>query len=260
MPGPILRLSHVHKRFDDGTVALNDLSLTVDRGEFVGVVGPSGCGKSTMLRIIAGLSQPTRGQVHHDTDDIGYVFQDATLLPWRTVRRNVELPAELRGLPRAERRRRAAEAIALVGLEEFADHRPRALSGGMRMRVSLARALTMFPSLFLFDEPFGALDAINRERLGDELQVLYADRRFAAVFVTHAVSEAVFLSSRVLVMAAHGGDIVADVPVPMPFPRPPEARYATEMAGIAAQVHAHLRKGSADASPDAVTVRSEEAP
>jgi NitT/TauT family transport system ATP-binding protein len=259
VPGPILRLSHVHKRFGDGTVALDDLSLTVEREEFVSVVGPSGCGKSTMLRIIAGLSQATRGDVHHDTDDIGYVFQDATLLPWRTVRRNVELPAELRGLPRAERRRRAAEAIALVGLGEFAGFRPRALSGGMRMRVSLARALTMLPSLFLFDEPFGALDAINRERLGDELQALYADRRFAAVFVTHAVSEAVFLSSRVLVMAGRGGHIVADVPVPMPFPRPADARYATELANIAAEVNAHLKKGT-ETSSDAVALHREEAP
>ena len=249
MPGPILRLSNVHKTFDDGTIALHDLSLTVRREEFVSVVGPSGCGKSTMLRIIAGLARATHGSVHQDADDIGYVFQDDTLLPWRTVRRNVELPAELRGLPRAERRRRAAEAIALVGLGEFAGHRPRALSGGMRMRVSLARALTMFPALFLFDEPFGALDAINRERLGDELQALYADRRFAAVFVTHAVSEAVFLSSRVLVMAARGGRVVADIAVPMAFPRPPEARYATELSDVAAEVHAHLRQGAAEDAP-----------
>jgi NitT/TauT family transport system ATP-binding protein len=259
VPGPILRLRNVHKRFDDGTVALHDLSLTVQREEFVSVVGPSGCGKSTMLRIIAGLAQATHGGVHRDTDDIGFVFQDATLLPWRTVRRNVELPAELRGLPRAERRRRAAEAIDLVGLGEFAGHRPRALSGGMRMRASLARALTMFPSLFLFDEPFGALDAISRERLGEELQALYAERRFAAVFVTHAVSEAVFLSGRVLVMAARGGRVVADIPVPMAFPRPPEARYAPELAGIAAEVHARLRQGAAAAPPDATATRTEEA-
>jgi NitT/TauT family transport system ATP-binding protein len=239
---------------------LDDLSLAVEREEFVSVVGPSGCGKSTMLRIIAGLSQATRGHVQRDTDDIEYVFQDATLLPWRTVRRNVELPAELRGLPRAERRRRAAEAIALVGLEEFAGYRPRALSGGMRMRVSLARALTMLPSLFLFDEPFGALDAINRERLGEELQALYAQRRFAAVFVTHAVAEAVFLSSRVLVMAARGGHIVADVPVPLPFPRAAEARYATELASIAAEVHAHLKKGTAETAAHPVAPRSEETP
>jgi NitT/TauT family transport system ATP-binding protein len=232
----------------------------VERGEFVSVVGPSGCGKSTMLRIIAGLTQATRGDVHHDTDDIGYVFQDATLLPWRTVQRNVELPAELRGLPRAERRRRAAEAIELVGLGEFAGFRPRALSGGMRMRVSLARALTMLPSLFLFDEPFGALDAISRERLGDELQALYADRRFAAVFVTHAVSEAVFLSSRVLVMAASGGRVVADIPVPLAFPRHPETRYSTELAAIAAEIHAHLRKAAAEVSPDTAAAGPEVRP
>ena len=240
MTDPALRLSHVRKTFDPGLTALDDLSLTVERGEFVSVVGPSGCGKSTLLRVIAGLTRATGGDVVCDTDDVGFVFQDATLLPWRTVRRNVELPAELRGLPRAERRRRATEAIALVGLEDFAGYRPRQLSGGMRMRVSLARALTMSPSLFLFDEPFGALDAITRERLGDELQALYAARRFAAVFVTHAVSEAVFLSSRVLVMSARGGRIVADVAVPGDFPRSAGARYAS----VALEIQEHLRRGS----------------
>jgi NitT/TauT family transport system ATP-binding protein len=243
-PGPVLRLSHVRKKFEHGPTALDDLSLTVERGEFVSVVGPSGCGKSTLLRVIAGLTRATSGEVVCDTDDVGFVFQDATLLPWRTVRRNVELPAELRGLPRSERRRRATEAIALVGLEEFAGYRPRELSGGMRMRVSLARALTMSPSLFLFDEPFGALDAITRERLGDELQALYAARRFAAVFVTHAVSEAVFLSSRVLVMSARGGRFVADVAVPGDFPRSAQDRYGPEAAAIAAEVQDHLRRGS----------------
>lgn len=128
--GPLLQLSHVHKRYDDGTVALEDVSLSVRRGEFVGVVGPSGCGKTTMLRIIAGLTSATQGGLRRDTDDIGYVFQDDALLPWRSVRRNVELPAELRGLPRAERRRRAERAIAVAGLGEFAGHLPRALSGG----------------------------------------------------------------------------------------------------------------------------------
>jgi len=253
VPDAILRLNHVHKRYDKGPAAIEDLSLTVERGEFVSVLGPSGCGKSTLLRIVAGLTRATSGEVHVDTDDIGYVFQDHTLLPWRTVRRNVELPAELRRLPRAERRRRATEAIALVGLEDFAGYLPRALSGGMKMRVSLARALTMSPSLFLFDEPFGALDAITRERLGDELQALYAARRFATVFVTHAVSEAVFLSSRVVVMASRGGRIVADIPVPFEFPRPPEARYATELAAISTEIQAHLRKGSDVARPDEVT-------
>jgi NitT/TauT family transport system ATP-binding protein len=241
---PQLRLSHVGKRFANGTVALDGLSLTVDPGEFVSVVGPSGCGKTTMLRIAAGLTEATSGEVHRETEDLGYVFQDATLLPWRSVRRNVELPAELRGLPRAERRRRAATALGMVGLDRFARHRPHTLSGGMRMRVSLARELTLEPSLFLFDEPFGALDAITRERLGDELQGLYAERRFAAVFVTHTVTEAVFLSGRVLVMG-HGGRIVADVGVPVEFPRPPEARYAPELAAVAALVHARLRAAAA---------------
>jgi NitT/TauT family transport system ATP-binding protein len=253
VPGPALRLSHVHKKFDRGAVALDDLSLAVEPGEFVSVVGPSGCGKSTLLRIIAGLTRATSGDISCDTADIGFVFQDATLLPWRTVRRNVELPAELRGLSRVERRHRATDAIAMVGLEEFAGYRPRELSGGMKMRVSLARALTMSPSLFLFDEPFGALDAITRERLGDELQGLYAARRFAAVFVTHAVSEAVFLSSRVLVMAGRGGRFVADVAVPWGFPRPAELRYAPDAVAIVSQIQGHLRQVSENAGPDVVS-------
>src|SRR5439155_3687927 len=173
-PAPAaLELFRVSKRFPDGTAALDRISLEVEPGEFVSVVGPSGCGKSTLLRIVSGLSKATRGSVTRDTDDLGYVFQDATLLPWRTVQRNVELPAELRGLPRGERRARAVAAIDRVGLTDVARHRPPALSGGMRMRASLARALTLRPKLFLFDEPFGSLDEITRERLGDELQELY---------------------------------------------------------------------------------------
>ena len=203
----LLSFADVDMRFETGTLALDRVSLSLRTGEFVSVIGPSGCGKSTLLRIASNLTPATGGTVEIRTTKIGYVFQDATLLPWRTVKSNVELFAELRGLPKGERRRRADDAIELVGLSDFADHRPRALSGGMRMRVSLARSLTLEPELFLFDEPFGALDEITRERLNDELLQLYLTQRFTALFVTHSVAEAVFMSTRVVVMSARPGRI-----------------------------------------------------
>ena len=238
---PLLTFADVGKRFLDGTVALDGADFRVAGGEFVSVVGPSGCGKSTLLRIASGLSDATGGKVQVETDKIGYVFQDPTLLPWRTVQANVELFAELRGLPKEERRRRAAAALELVGLSEFAGHRPRALSGGMRMRVSLARSLTLEPELFLFDEPFGALDEITRERLNDELLQLYLTQRFTALFVTHSVMEAVFMSTRVLVMSGRPGRVLGDFPVPFEYPRSPRLRFDERFARLAGQVSALLR-------------------
>jgi NitT/TauT family transport system ATP-binding protein len=238
---PLLTFAAVGKRFQDGTVALDGADFRVAGGEFVSVVGPSGCGKSTLLRIASGLSDATGGKVQVGTDKIGYVFQDPTLLPWRTVQANVELFAELRGLPKEERRRRAAAALELVGLSEFAGHRPRALSGGMRMRVSLARSLTLEPELFLFDEPFGALDEITRERLNDELLQLYLTQRFTALFVTHSVMEAVFMSTRVLVMSGRPGRVLGDFPVPFEYPRSPRLRFDERFARLAGQVSAVLR-------------------
>ena len=243
MRNPIVAFNAMSKRFDDGTVALAGFDLTVDSGEFVSVVGPSGCGKSTLLRIASGLSAPSDGAVVVDTDKIGYVFQDPTLLPWRTVQANVELLAELGRLPKPERRRRADEAISLVGLSDFAGHHPRALSGGMRMRVSLARSLTMQPELFLFDEPFGALDEITRERLNDELQQLFLTQRFTALFVTHSVTEAVFMSTRVVVMSGRPGQVLADFAVPFEYPRPPRLRFDEAFAHLAGEVSACLRGG-----------------
>ena len=239
----MLEFRGVSKQFRDGTVAIAGVDLVVTPGELVSIVGPSGCGKSTILRIASGLILPSAGVVSLATDRVGYVFQDATLLPWRTVQANVELLAELHGLPKNERRRRADEAIDLVGLEGFREHRPRTLSGGMRMRVSLARALTMSPELFLFDEPFGSLDDISRHRLGDELQLLYLAHRFAGVFVTHSVTEAVFLASRVLVMSQRPGQIVGDFPVQFDYPRPPAVRYNAEFAHLASEVSECLRRG-----------------
>ena len=240
---PLLTFTGVSKQFPDGTTALDGVDLSVPAGEFVSVIGPSGCGKSTLLRIASDLTKASHGRVDIQTKKIGYVFQDPTLLPWRTVQANVELFAELRGLAKAERRRRADAAIKLVGLSDFARHRPRALSGGMRMRVSLARSLTLQPELFLFDEPFGALDEIARERLNDELLQLYLTQRFTALFVTHSVTEAVYLSTRVLVMSGRPGRVLGDFPVPFDYPRSPGLRFDGRFARLAGQVSAGLREG-----------------
>jgi NitT/TauT family transport system ATP-binding protein len=241
---PIMALARISKRFPDGTEALAEIDLRVTPGQFVSVVGPSGCGKSTMLRIAAGLEQPTEGLVSVPTDHIGYVFQDPTLLPWRSVQANVELAGELRRLPKEERRRRADNAIKLVGLEEFARHRPRTLSGGMRMRVSLARSLTLQPELFLLDEPFGTLDEITRQRLNDELLGLFLSQRFAALFVTHSVTEAVYLSTHVVVLSARPGRVLGRFEVPFDYPRAPELRFDPEFTMVAARVSACLREAA----------------
>jgi NitT/TauT family transport system ATP-binding protein len=241
-PSVALAFEHVSKVFPDGTRAIDDATLTVQSGEMVAIVGPSGCGKSTLLRLASRLSAPSSGEIRIGDGNLGYVFQDATLLPWRTVQSNVELLAELAGVPKAERAQLAAQAIILTGLSGFEKHRPRALSGGMRMRVSLARALTMRPRIFLFDEPFGALDEITRERLNGELLGLFERERFAGLFVTHSVSEAAFLASRVLVMSPRPGRILTDVAVPFPYPRPPELRFDPEFAAIAGHISARLRE------------------
>jgi NitT/TauT family transport system ATP-binding protein len=238
----MLEFAGVGRTFPDGTQALHGIDLTVDSGEFVSVVGPSGCGKSTLLRLASGLDDPTEGAVTVSSKRVGYVFQDPTLLPWRTVRRNVELLAELEHLPKPERRERVSEAIRLVGLENFEKHRPRALSGGMRMRTSLARSLVLQPDVFLFDEPFGALDEMSRERLNDELLGLFATRGFASLFITHSVSEAVYLSTRVVVMSPRPGRILGDVVVPFGYPRTEELRYSEDFNKVAGEVSDLLRE------------------
>jgi len=242
-PDGSLQFTGVSKRFDDGTLALLPVSFSALPGELVAIVGPSGCGKSTLLRLAAGLTSASTGTITVGARNVGYVFQDPTLLPWRSVRRNVELLGELHGVPKPDRRAAAAAAIAAVGLAGFEDKYPRALSGGMKMRASLARALTMSPDVFLFDEPFGAVDEITRERLNDELLRLFQARRFSALFVTHSVTEAAFLASRVLVMSERPGRILADLAVPFPYPRLPELRYDPAFAQVTGKIGTALRAG-----------------
>ncbi|MCC6175435.1 MAG: ABC transporter ATP-binding protein [Chloroflexi bacterium] len=251
-------VDHVEKIYANGTVALEDISFEVHEGQFVSLVGPSGCGKSTLLRTIAGLGAVTQGtliveglppkQARHDRADIAFVFQDANLMPWRNVVGNVELPLELRGVPKAERRTMALAALETVGLVDSARSYPRELSGGMRMRVSLARALAAQPRLLLMDEPFGALDEITRQRLNGELLSICALAGWTVVFVTHNVFEAVYLSSRILVMSAQPGRIIAEVPVDLPYPRVPEIRTAPEYTRIVGEVIGLL--GTAEAGEE----------
>jgi NitT/TauT family transport system ATP-binding protein len=238
---PALQFAGVSKRFKDGTIALTGTDLAVSPGEFVSVVGPSGCGKSTLLRIASGLDEATDGHVDVKSSSVGYVFQDATLLPWRSIRDNVGLFAELDRMSKVERDRRISEAIELVGLTGFEKHLPHELSGGMRMRASLARSLVLDPEVFLFDEPFGALDEITRERLNDELLRMFALRSFAALFITHSVAEAVFLSTRVVVMSGRPGRVLADIEIPFSYPRSPELRYTPEFGALCGEVSQHLR-------------------
>ncbi len=243
---PLIMVDRVTKAYANGTVALADISFQVAEGQFVSLVGPSGCGKSTLLRVIAGLGPVSSGtvlveglpprQARQEKGDTAFVFQDATLMPWRNVLGNVELPLELRGLAAGERRQTALEALATVGLTDVTKDYPRELSGGMRMRVSLARALAAQPRLLMMDEPFGALDEITRQRLNSELLTLCALAGWTVVFVTHNVFEAVFLSSRILVMSQRPGRIVAEVVVDLPYPRSQEVRTTPEYSRLVGEV------------------------
>jgi len=246
---PLVRLSDVSKVYANGTVALAGVTFAVRAGEFVSLVGPSGCGKSTILRIVAGLGAPSGGgvqverllpaQARRRHQNMAYVFQDATLLPWSTVRGNVELPLKLRGVGRAERQSIAREALDTVGLDQVMNMYPRELSGGMRMRVSIARALAAKPTLLLMDEPFGALDEMTRQRLNDELLRICALAGWTVLFVTHNVVEAVFLSTRVIVMSNRPGRIVADVPIELQGTRTRDLRTAPEFNAYVGHV-SHL--------------------
>lgn len=237
-----LKFDRVSMVFPDGTEATLDVSFSVRPGEFVTIVGPSGCGKSTLLRIASGLLEPTGGSVEVDRQRLGYVFQDATLLPWRTVQGNVELLAELQGYTKVERQALAMAAINLVGLQGFENHYPKMLSGGMKMRVSLARTLTLRPPVFLFDEPFGAVDEITRMSLNEETQEIFKNEGFAGLFITHSIGEAVFMSTRILVMSARPGRLVAEIDVPFDYPRKPDLRFDSRFAELSGTVSAALRE------------------
>jgi NitT/TauT family transport system ATP-binding protein len=248
LPSPLVRLERVAKRFGSGPAVLTDISLETGPGEFVSFIGPSGCGKSTLLRLIAGLLEPTEGVVAIEGQkprDAGrkafLVFQDANLLPWRRVAANVELPLLLRGDSRSERRRRAQELLALVGLGEAAAKFPWQLSGGMKMRVSIARALSVAPRILLLDEPFGALDEMTRDRLNEDLLAIRQRDRFTAFFVTHSVAEAVFLSSRIVVLAPNPGRIAATIDVPFAYPRAAALRETPEFLERLAETSRALR-------------------
>jgi len=212
----MIALKGVGKRFANGTEALRDLSFTVGRGEFVSLLGPSGCGKSTALRLVAGLLASDGGHVEYPDGkpEIGFVFQEPTLMPWADALANARLPLDLKHMPRNEADRRAAAALARVGLKSFERAYPRELSGGMKMRVSIARALASEPKLLLLDEPFAALDEITRNALGDDLLKLWREDELTVLFVTHSVGESSYLSQRVLVMTPRPGHIVDDIALP----------------------------------------------
>jgi NitT/TauT family transport system ATP-binding protein len=231
---PLVSLRSISKTFSNGTLALKDMSLDVGRGEFVSLLGPSGCGKSTALRIIAGLGEPTSGTIAWPAAEaepgsgvagggpqaeIGFVFQEPTLMPWATMAKNVWLPLRLKGVSFRAAQDEVMDALRMVGLEQFADSYPRELSGGMKMRVSIARALVTRPKLLLMDEPFAALDEITRFKLNNDLLQLWQRFGWTVIFVTHSVFESVYLSERIVVMAARPGRVFRDMQIDAPYPR-----------------------------------------
>ncbi|MGB3833245.1 MAG: ABC transporter ATP-binding protein [Mesorhizobium sp.] len=232
----LLSLHGVGKVFSNGVTALSGVDMAIREGDFVSLLGPSGCGKSTALRLIAGLSTPTSGAIERPgaagNDTVGFVFQEPTLLPWASVFDNVWLPLRLRGVPRAKAAPAVMEMLARVHLERFAAAVPRELSGGMKMRVSIARALVTKPRVLLMDEPFAALDEITRFKLNDDLLDLWQDQRFTVVFVTHSVFESVFLSTRIVVMAARPGRVFRELAVEAPFPRDETFRTSPAYAAL----------------------------
>lgn len=246
---PEIEITGLTKRYGSSHAVLESIDLAVAKQEFISLIGASGCGKSTMLKLIAGLVSPTNGTIRVDgmtpqnaRETISFVFQDATLLPWRTVKENIGLGLELEHKPRELREKEIAALLDLVGLKHVAVAYPRELSGGMKMRVSIARALATKPQLMLLDEPFAALDEMTRNRLNEEILRLRAEQRWTAVFVTHSVPEAVFLSDRIVVLAPNPGRIYAEFRVDLPSPRGAELRTSPEFEVIASQVAHALRE------------------
>jgi NitT/TauT family transport system ATP-binding protein len=241
-------LSAVDKRYVTTTV-LQQVDLAIAQGEFVSLIGPSGCGKSTLLKLISGLTTATAGDIAVDgmtpveaRKTVSYIFQDATLLPWRTVTRNVGLGLELERVHPKVRKEKVQSLLELVGLTHVAQSYPRQLSGGMKMRVSVARALVTTPRLLLMDEPFGALDEMTRDRLNEELLRLRSEQNWTAVFVTHSVAEAVFLSTRIIVLAPSPGRIAQEIAIDLPFPRNSATRESVKFESLVTQVSRALRE------------------
>jgi len=246
LPQPSLQvrnLSVTYPNDNGGLQALTDLTFDVHPREFICILGPSGSGKTTLLRVLAGLLPPSSGEVCFLTEQaplIGYVFQQANLMPWRSAMENIMLPLEMQGVPLENARRRAAELIELTGLKGFEDSWPRDLSGGMAQRVAIARALIQDPDLLLLDEPFGSLDELTRDRMGEELLDLWQNRRSTVLMVTHSVSEALLLSDRVLVLTPRPGQLALDYPVTLERPRCEEMRYTAQFGEMAKELRAAI--------------------
>jgi NitT/TauT family transport system ATP-binding protein len=250
MTVPEIQFRAVGKRFSSASApVLVEVSLSIEKGEFVSIIGPSGCGKSTLLKLVAGLSPCSQGEIQvngmtpaNAREIVSFIFQDATLLPWRTVQKNVALALELDGRTRDEIAATTEKLLELVGLSHVAGHYPRQLSGGMKMRTSIARALATKPRILLMDEPFAALDEMTRDRMNEELLRLRAEHNWTALFVTHSVAEAVFLSSRVVVLAPHPGRIAHDLSVDLPYPRTAEMRDSKEFDDLVNRTSKLLRE------------------
>ena len=259
---PAVEVLSVEKTYPNGTQALLPVNLTVQEGEFITLLGPSGCGKSTLLKMVAGLLAPSDGrlllwrkpvqQIESTGHRLSFVFQEATLMPWASVMTNVRLPLDLAGVPRAQAEARVREALKMVGLEKFETNLPRELSGGMQMRVSIARGLVTEPTLLLMDEPFGALDEITRNRLDSDLLDLWQARKLTVIFVTHSIYEAVYLSNRVVVMAARPGRIVDEVVIDEPYPRSADFRVSTAFSQYAKRLQDSLLRASGTLEDEAL--------
>jgi NitT/TauT family transport system ATP-binding protein len=251
---PAVEILSAEKTYPNGTQALLPVDLSIAEGEFVTLLGPSGCGKSTLLKMVAGMLEPSDGRllvwrqpvqrIDASGRKLAFVFQAPTLMPWASVQSNVRLPLDLAGVPRKEADARVAEALELVGLSKFADALPRALSGGMQMRVSIARGLVTQPDLLLMDEPFGALDEITRHKLDADLLELWRKKKLTVIFVTHSIHEAVFLSNRVVMMAARPGRVVEEFRIDEPYPRSPDFMVSPQFSRYAKQLQDSLLRAS----------------
>jgi NitT/TauT family transport system ATP-binding protein len=263
---PAIAFDHATKRYGTGATVIESITTQIQRREFVSIIGPSGCGKSTLLKMVAGLSPITSGDIaiHGMTaknarELISFIFQDATLLPWRTVRQNVVLGLELDGVARDTRNAKVDAVLSLVGLSKAGNAFPRQLSGGMKMRVSIARALATRPQLLLLDEPFATLDEMTRDHMNEELLRLREEQNWTALFVTHSVAEAVFLSTRILILAPNPGRVARDIPIDLPFPRNELTRRSEAFDRATAEVSRVLRAVSSSTVNASATLSSENA-